>query len=496
MFKSAMPPFEDLRAALDGRYSEYDILLLEHAYEFAKTAHEGQLRSTGEPYFNHVFQTAIKLAKLKLPSEVIAAGLLHDVPEDTEHTLEEIKKEFGDDIAGMVASCTKLGKVKYRGEERYIENLRKMFVAMAEDVRVIFIKFADRMHNMETLYARPEHKRLRIAKEVMEIYAPIANRLGMAEYRGQFEDHAFKYLQPREYTWTQHLLEERVRKFGPAMNRAIPAVEEALLAHNVHPIDIHGRIKHCYSLYKKLKKYNSEIDKVYDIVALRIITKNVADCYAALGILHSLYTPLPGRIKDYIAQPKPNGYSSLHTTVFDDDGSILEFQIRTEQMHEENEFGVAAHWRYKEGDPKSKQVTWMEEFAKIQKEISGNVFMEHLNDMKLDMFRDRIFVFTPRGDVIDLPEDSTPVDFAYAVHTEIGNKATMARVNRQVAPLDTPLKSGDMVEIDIDKNRKLPNEDWLKFVKTHHAREKIKDALRSTKRSFIASMMKRAKDLT
>lgn len=490
-----MFPFEELRDGLDSRYSDYDILLLESAYNYAKEAHDGQLRSTGEPYFNHVFQTALKLVKLKLPSEVIAAGLLHDVPEDTERTLEDVEKEFGADIAGMVASCTKLGKVKYRGEERYIENLRKMFVAMAEDVRVIFIKFADRMHNMETLYARPEHKRLRIAKEVMEIYAPIANRLGMAEYRGQFEDHAFKYLQPREYTWTQHLLEERVRKFGPAMNRAIPAVEAALLDHGVQSLDIHGRIKHCYSLYKKLKKYGNDIEKVYDIVALRIITKDVADCYAALGILHSLYTPLPGRIKDYIAQPKPNGYSSLHTTVFDDDGSILEFQIRTEQMHEENEFGIAAHWRYKEGEARNKHVSWMEEFAKLQREISGNAFMEHLDDMKLDMFRDRIFVFTPRGDVIDLPEESTPVDFAYAVHTEIGNKAIMARVNRQVAPLDTPLKSGDMIEIDIDKNRKLPNEDWLKFVKTHHAREKIKDALRSTKRSFIASMMKRAKDL-
>lgn len=488
-----VPTFEEVKSALDTRYTEFDLLLIEHAYNYAKEAHEGQTRSTGEPYFNHCVQTALKLAKMRLPSEVIAAGILHDVPEDTERTLEDVKKEFGEDVANMVESCTKLGKVKYRGEERYIENLRKMFVAMAEDVRVIFIKFADRMHNMETLYARPEHKRLRIAHEVMEIYAPIANRLGMAEYRGQFEDHAFKYLQPREYTWTQHLLEERVRKFGPAMNRAIPKVEQALREHHITPVDIHGRIKHCYSLFKKMRRYNNEIDKVYDIVALRIIVSNVSDCYAALGILHSLYTPLPGRIKDYIAQPKPNGYSSLHTTVFDDDGSILEFQIRTEQMHEENEFGIAAHWRYKEADrAKSKQVKWMEEFAKIQREMTGNDFMQHLDEMKLDMFRDRIFVFTPKGDVIDLPEDSTPVDFAYAVHTEIGNKTTMARVNRQVVPLDTPLRSGDMCEIEIDRNRKMPNEDWLKFVKTHHAREKIKDALNKAKKpSFLSNMIKR-----
>lgn len=481
--------FEELKVALDPRYTDMDLLFIEHAYTFAKAAHEGQTRSTGEPYFNHVFQAAMKLAKLRLPSEVIAAGLLHDVPEDTEHTLEEIQKEFGDDVAHMVESCTKLGKVKYRGEERYIENLRKMFVAMAEDVRVIFIKFADRMHNMETLYARPEEKRLRIAREVMEIYAPIANRLGMGEYKGQFEDHAFKYLKPREYTWTQHLLEERVRKFGPAMNRAIPTVEKALHDHNVKFVDIHGRIKYCYSLYKKLIKYNNDIDKVYDVMALRIITHSVADCYAALGILHSLYTPLPGRIKDYIAQPKPNGYTSLHTTVFDDDGAILEFQIRTQQMHEEDEYGIAAHWRYKEGEERSRQVTWMEEFAKIQRELTSNDFMRHLDDMKLDMFRDRIFVFTPKGDVIDLPEDSTPVDFAYAVHTDIGNKTTMAKVNRQVVPLDTPLQSGDMCEIETDKNRKMPNEDWLKFVKTHHARQKIRDAINKTKKpSFLSSV--------
>lgn len=483
--------FEELKAALDGRYTDMDLLVLEHAFHFAKEAHEGQMRSTGEPYFNHCFQTAIKLAKLRLPSDVIAAGLLHDVPEDTDRTLDEVQKEFGEDVARMVEACTKLGKVKYRGEERYIENLRKMFVAMAEDVRVIFIKFADRMHNMETLYARPEAKRLRIAHEVMEIYAPIANRLGMAEYRGQFEDHAFKYLQPREYAWTQHLLEERVRKFGPAMNRAIPAVEAALKDHGVIPVDIHGRVKHCYSLYRKLERYHNDIEKVYDLIALRIIVKNVADCYAALGVLHSLYTPLPGRIKDYIAQPKPNGYSSLHTTVFDEHGSIMEFQIRTETMHEENEFGIASHWRYKEGNSTSKKVQWMEEFAKIQRELNAGDFMRKLDEMKLDMFRDRIFVFTPKGDVIDLPEDSTPIDFAYAVHSEIGNKAIMTRVNRQVVPLDTPLRSGDVCEIEIDKNRKIPNEDWLKFVKTHHAREKIKDALRGTKRSFFSNMLSR-----
>ncbi len=486
--------FDELKQSLDDRYSGDDTLLIERAFHFAKKAHEGQVRHTGEPYFAHCAAVGKKLSLLRLPSEVIAAGLLHDVPEDTETTVEDIDKEFGSDIAGMVGAITKLGKVKYRGEERYAENLRKMFVAMAEDVRVIFIKFADRMHNLETLYALPENKRQRIAKEVLEIYAPIANRLGMGEYRGHFEDYSFKYLQPKEYSWTQHLLEERVKKFGPALDRSLHDVELELRKHNITAVDIHGRVKHCYSLHRKLERYKGDIGKIYDIVALRVLVKDIPECYAALGILHGLYTPLPGRIKDYIAQPKPNGYQSLHTTVFDNEGSILEFQIRTKQMHEENEYGVAAHWRYKEGsDLKTRQVQWMEELAAIQKELTAGDFMKHLNELKLDMFRDRIFVFTPRGDVIDLPEESTPVDLAYAIHTEIGNKAVQTRVNGEIASLSIALKSGDMCEIIVDKNRKYPNEDWLDFVKTRHAREKIKDALKGSKTGIFSSLIKRYK---
>lgn len=485
--------FSQFRQTLDSRYSQDDIALIERAFEFAKNAHSGQVRATGEPYFAHSASVAAKLAELKLPSEVISAGVMHDVPEDTTHSLEEIQLEFGDDIAGMVSAVTKLGKVKYRGEDRYAENLRKMFVAMAEDVRVIFIKFADRMHNLETLYALEEKKRLRIAKEVLEIYAPIANRLGMGEYRGLFEDYAFKYLQPREYSWTQHLLEERVKKFGPAMERALKNVDFEVRKNGIKDVTLNGRVKHCYSLHRKLMRYKSDISKIYDIVALRIIVKDVPSCYAALGILHGLYTPLPGRIKDYIAQPKPNGYQSLHTSVFDEQGSVLEFQIRTEQMHEENEYGVAAHWRYKEGggsQPRDRHVRWMEELAQIQKELSTSDFMQHLNELKLDMFSDRIFVFTPRGDVIDLPEQSTPIDLAYAIHSEIGNKAVQTRINGEIASLDTPLKSGDLCEVIVDRNRQLPNEDWLKFVKTRHAREKIKDALRGTKPGLWSSLMK------
>lgn len=489
-----IPEFVELKNALDNRYTDGDVAQLERVYDFARKAHEGQARATGEPYFVHSFAVAMKLATLKLPSDVIAAGLLHDVPEDTEHTLEEIEGLYGTDIANMVGAITKLGHVKYRGEERYIENLRKMFVAMAEDVRVVFIKFADRMHNMETLFALPEHKRLRIAREVLEIYAPIANRLGMGEYRGLFEDYAFKYLEPKEYSWTKHLLEERVKKFGPALDRAMKTVGEELRRHNVQYVDIHGRVKHCYSLYRKLQRYKNDMSKVYDIVAMRIIVDDVADCYAVLGILHGLYTPLPGRIKDYIAQPKPNGYQSLHTTVFDETGSILEFQIRTLAMHEESEYGVAAHWRYKEGSTQQERnVKWMEELSRIQRELSSTEFMRHLNELKLDMFRDRIFVFTPKGDVIDLPEESTPIDLAYMIHSEIGNKASQARVNGEIATLDKALKSGDMCEIIIDKNRKGPNGEWLKFVKTRHAREKIKDALRTSKSNILSALIRRVR---
>ena len=486
--------FDVLKAKLHpSRYTQEDIDLIQRAYTLSKNAHEGQVRKTGDPYFTHVFATSVKLANWQLPAAVIAAGIMHDVAEDTPVTIEDIEKEFGKDIAGMVASVTKLGHVKYRGLERYVENLRKMFIAMAQDVRVIFIKFADRMHNLETLYVIPEHKRVRIAREVMEIYAPIANRLGMGEYRGLFEDYSFKYLQPKEYNWTKHLLEQRVKKFGPTMNKAMQEVEQALVDHGVHHASIHGRIKYCYSLYRKLQKYDNDIGKVFDIVALRILVSDVSDCYSVLGVLHSVFRPMPGRIKDYIAQPKPNGYQSLHTTVIAEDGSILEFQIRTLEMHEEAEYGIAAHWRYKEGEKiKSRQIQWMDDIAKIQKELHENDFVEKLDELKLDMFQDRIFVFSPKGDVIDLPSESTPIDFAYHIHTEIGNKAVGARINHQLVNLDAELKSGDMCEIITDKNRKYPNGDWLKFVRTHHARQKIKDALKKDRKSLLKSLMKRS----
>ncbi len=488
--KTSKTDFSNLKAKLPpDRYSEKDVGMIERAYTLARDSHEGQTRLTGEPYFNHAFATAAKLAEMRLPAEVVAAGILHDVVEDAGVRPKDLKDQFGEDVANMVKSVTKLGHVQYRGLERYVENLRKMFLAMAKDVRVIFIKFADRMHNMETLYVLPEGKRTRIAKEVMEIYAPIAHRLGMGEYRGLFEDYGFKYLQPKEYNWTKHLLEQRVKKFGGAFDKAKREVEKELDANKIQPIEINGRIKYCFSLYRKLQKYESDINKIYDIVALRVVVRDVSDCYAALGIIHGMYTPLSGRIKDYISQPKPNGYQSLHTSILSEDGAVLEFQIRTLEMHEEAEYGVAAHWRYKEGaNTRARRVQWMDELTKIQKGLKEADFMERMSELKLDMFQGRIFVFSPNGDVFDLPEDSTPVDFAYLVHTDIGNKAVSAKVNHQMANLDTALKSGDMCEVMTDKNRKGPNPDWIKFVKTHHARSKIKEAIKRNRRSLLGFM--------
>ncbi len=458
-----------------------DLETVELAYDFAAKAHEGQERASGEPYINHSVETAITLAKLRLPENIIVAGLLHDVPEDTAVTLKDIEKNFGEDVASMVAGITKLGKIKYRGMDRYVENLRKMFVAMASDIRVILIKFADRLHNLSTLDALPPRKRLRIALESLEIYAPIANRLGVGSIQGKLEDLSFKYVDPKDYAWVAALVKERYRAKERYLKKAAQKIVDELRKNKVEVLDIHGRTKHLYSLYKKLEKYDRNLDKVYDLVALRVIVPTVADCYATLGIIHQMWKPLKGRIKDYIAQPKPNGYQSLHTTVFCDGGEIVEIQIRTEQMHQESEYGIAAHWQYAEAGKESSaaakvQIAWVKDLIKLQKESlsDSSKLMESFEKLKIDVFQKRIFVFTPKGDVIDLPEDATPVDFAYAIHSDIGDKCTAARVNNEMSSLDARLYSGDMCEIVVDKNRKGPNADWLKFAKTPHAKERIK----------------------
>jgi len=468
-----------------------DLQLLERAYAFAKDAHKEQKRATGEPYIIHPIATAMTLAEMRLPAPIIAAGILHDVPEDTPKTIEDIQKEFGDEIAKLVGGITKLGKIKYRGIERYIENLRKMFLAMAEDVRVVVIKFADRLHNLETLDAIPPKKQYRVALESLEIFAPIANRLGMGEMRGRLEDASFRYVLPKEYEWTQNLVERSERQKHGYLEKVMGMARDDFTGAELMNYEVHGRAKHLYSTYRKLLRHDRNIARIYDLMAIRVVVPTLADCYAALGVIHGRWTPLKGRIKDYIAQPKPNGYRSLHTTVFCENGEIVEFQIRTYDMHEEAEYGIAAHWAYNENDKTSQEklderIDWVSQLADIQKEFQDKkTYLHSLEELKIDIFRDRIFVFTPQGDVLDLPEESTPVDFAYAIHTDIGNTCTAAKVNDEIATLDRTLNSGDMVDIVIDKNRKGPNPDWLKFVKTRHAKSKIRQYARAGIASWI-----------
>lgn len=469
---------------------EADTALIRRAYDFAEEAHRGQKRATGEPYIIHPLATASTLAQMHLPTPIILAGLLHDVPEDTARTLDDIQAAFGEDVMSMVAGITKLGKIKYRGMERYIENLRKMFLAVAADVRVVFIKFADRLHNLQTLDAIPPKKQQRIALESLDIYAPIANRLGMGEMKGLLEDAAFRYVSPKEYAWVKELANTTREGKQDYVEHIMEETRGILEQANMR-VRVQGRAKHLYSLYKKLLKNDRSIARIYDITAIRVITKNVTDCYSALGIIHSKWSPLKGRIKDYIAQPKPNGYRSLHTTVFCEGGEIVEFQIRTEEMHEENEYGIAAHWSYDEQKQRylakpTKIPDWVHELADIQEELSDKKnSLQSLEEMKIDIFHDRIFVFTPKGDVIDLPEQSTCVDFAYAVHTDIGNTCTGAKVNEEVSGLDRVLKNGDMVEILVDKNRKGPNPDWIKFVRTRNAKARVRQFARSKIASWI-----------
>lgn len=466
---------------------------IREAYAFAENAHREQKRASGEPYIEHPLTAAITLAEMHLPPIMIIAGLLHDVPEDTQVTLEEIRKAFGDDVAKLVGGVTKLGKIKYRGVERYIENLRKMFLAIAEDVRVIIIKFADRLHNLETLDAIPQKKQYRVALESLEIYAPIANRLGMGEMKGRIEDAAFRFVYPKEFEWTKSVAQAAARQQDTYIEKVISVTDKELKHAGIETTDIHGRKKHLYSLYRKLIKNDRNIARVYDIIALRVIVSSIADCYAALGVIHGRWTPLKGRIKDYIAQPKPNGYRSLHTTVFCDDGEIVEFQIRTQEMHEADEYGIAAHWAYDEHKLKARAhqgpttpINWMQQLAEIQQDIADKKqYLKSLEEIKIDIFKDRIFVFTPKGDVIDLPEDSTPIDFAYAIHTDIGNTCTAAKVNDELSSLDRPLKSGDIIEVMTDKNRKGPNPDWSASAKTRHAKSKIRQYARSSLATWI-----------
>ncbi len=484
---------EGLIEKVKGYAPEADLDLIRLTYEFARDAHEGQFRKSGEPYIVHPLGAAHIIADMHIDPVIVVATLLHDVPEDTAVTLDELEKNFGQEIRKLVEGITKLGKLKYRGVERYIENLRKMFVAMAEDVRVMIIKFADRIHNLSTLDALPPQKRYRIALESLEIYAPIANRLGMAEMKGELEDLSFKFVYPKEYERVKKMREEKLRGKDELLKHIEETSKKELADAGIEIIELYGREKRLYSFYQKLLRKENQVAKIYDLVAIRVIVPTVADCYATLGMLHHIWKPLKGRIKDYISQQKPNGYKSLHTTVFADDGEIVEFQIRTPEMHEQAEYGIAAHWHYDEHGARrpKKEVAWAKELADIQKDILNK--LSDLEEMKVDFLQTRIFVFTPKGDVIDLPEGASPIDFAYHIHTDVGNKCNGALVNDKMVSLDTELKNGDVIDIILDKKRKEPNPDWLSFVKTHTAKSHIKGAQKKKRMSWIKNVLPNGK---
>jgi len=469
--------------------------LIARAYKFAEGAHTNQKRESGEPYFSHSISVAEILLGWHLDDATVAAGLLHDTVEDTGTPLEKIRSEFGEEVAFLVDGVTKLGRIKYTGSNTKVENLRKMILALSQDLRVVFIKLADRLHNMRTLAALPPAKQKRIAAETAEIYAPLAYRLGMQNLSGELRDLAFPYVYPKENEWLKKTSVPLYEIRGQYLRKIKPLIEETLTKHGIKPIAIDFRAKRYSSLYDKLLRHDMDIEKIYDLVATRIILKTVGECYAALGAIHERWPPLPGRIKDYIAMPKPNGYRSIHTTVIGPEQQIVEFQIRTEKMHEENELGIAAHWFYEQmkrekGPPARKiagEVRWVAQLRNWLEKYRGPKTNpeEFIQAMKIDFFKDRIFAITPRGDVIDLPVGATPVDFAYHIHSEVGDTCVGAKVNNQIVPLDFKLHSGNLVQIITQKNKK-PSEDWLAFVATSVAREHIRAALRKKDKALRA----------
>lgn len=454
------------------KISEYDKSLVEKAYHFSAQKHHGQKRNSGEPYMVHAVAVAINCAKFGMDIETIVGALLHDVLEDTETSEEEVGKEFGENILFLVKGVTKLSKLKYRGHERHVESMRKFFIAMSEDVRVLVIKLADRLHNVETLqHVRPD-KQKRIALETIEVHASLAGRLGMEKLKGVLEDLSFPYAYPKEYEITKKIMAEIVPESVKVIDDAHTIVEKTLKDFGIENVSVESRVKHTYSTYRKLVKYDMNADQVYDIVALRVITQSVPDCYQVLGLIHTLWKPMPKRIKDFIALPKPNGYKSLHTTVVTESG-IVEIQIRTEEMHHEAELGIASHFIYKEKEfgKSSKSLAWLNELKELKDVVkSPSKFFEAL---KAELFRDRIFVFSPKGDVIDLPEGASPIDFAYAIHSDIGDSISSVKVNKKMASLGDKLANGDLVEIMTNKKSK-PTSKWLSYAKTSMAKRKIR----------------------
>ncbi|HVG70560.1 MAG TPA: bifunctional (p)ppGpp synthetase/guanosine-3',5'-bis(diphosphate) 3'-pyrophosphohydrolase [Vicinamibacterales bacterium] len=476
--------FETLLEKVRSYSPEADLELLRRAYVFSALEHKGQIRHSGEPYLVHPLEVADFLADMKLDVAAVAAGLLHDVVEDTLTTPERIEELFGVEIAHIVEGVTKIGAIPFSSsEERQAENFRKMLLAMVDDIRVILVKLADRLHNMRTLHHLPEERRVKIAQETLDIYAPIANRLGMSKVKNELEELAFKYLEPKAYEGLRAKVEAKRKTAEAVIDELTRTISARLQNAQVPVIKLDGRIKRLYSIHLKLKRQKIDLERVYDFVALRVITQSVKDCYAALGIIHQTWSPVPGRIKDFIAMPRPNGYQSLHTSVISEHGFPLEVQIRTEEMHRRAEEGIAAHWKYKEGrvgdHHDERYFQWMRQLLEVQQEVRDP--QEFLQNLKIDLYPQEVYIFTPKGEVRSLPRGATAVDFAYTVHTDVGNQCVGARINGRMVPLRTRLQNGDIVEIVTQSGHK-PSRDWLGFVVTSRARSKIRHVLQGEER--------------
>ncbi len=456
-----------------------DVELLRRAYVFSAFEHKGQVRHSGEPYLIHPIEVANILADLKLDIITLVAGLLHDVVEDTLTTVDRLAQVFGDEVAHLVDGVTKISAISFSSsEERQAENFRKMLLAMVDDIRVILVKLADRLHNMRTLKYLPEDRRLRIAQETLDIYAPIANRLGMSKVKNELEELSFKFLESEAYESLRQRVERKRKATEPLTEELRRQLVVKLQEAQIPIVSVDGRIKRLYSIHIKLQRQKIELDQVYDFVALRVVTKTIRDCYAALGIIHQTWSPVPGRIKDFIAMPRANGYQSLHTSVISEHGFPFEVQIRTEEMHHRAEEGIASHWKYKEGRVGAQRdepyFQWLRQLLEVQQEVRDP--QEFLQNLKIDLYPEEVYIFTPKGEVKTLPRGATPIDFAYTVHTDVGNQCVGARVNGKMVPLRTPLKHGDIVEI-VTASKHKPSRDWLNFATTSRARNKIRHFL-------------------
>ena len=479
---------ENFLKAIPHTFNHEERLLIGKALVFATKAHGEQKRRSGEPYITHPVAASTILGQIFPDTSSIVATLLHDITEDTEIKQEEVKKEFGEEIAHLVDGVTKLGHVRLLNskDEYYVENLRKMFIATSQDVRVMLVKLADRLHNIRTIEFLPPDKQLKVATETLEMYAPIAGRLGIGAWKDELEDSSFKIVSPKEYAKTKKVLDDELARRAQSIKVMQKELSTILRLEGIKFIDMQGRTKRIYSLHNKLARYENDVSKVYDIVALRVITKSTADCYAALGIVHKHFQPVPGRVKDFIAIPKPNGYQSIHTSVFDKDGHIFEIQIRTDLMHEAAERGIAAHWFYTESGKKdslNKQTSFFKELHAWQEETTNPD--EFLESLKIDFFHDRIFVLTPKGDVKDLPKGASVIDFAFSVHSDLGYSMMGAKVNGKMGRIYDELKQGNVVEILKSKKPVTISRDWLAAAKTSHARNKIRGYLNEHDKGII-----------